>query len=48
VTGHGVFTIKSFRQQDFLLEYRGMLLDGAEADSNSFAYFFQSGNHKMW
>lgn len=55
--GHGVFATKEFLAGDFLLEYKGEVIDNAEgerrlskaAKHESFIYFFEtSGRQNMW
>jgi len=55
-TGCGVFATKSFWSGDFILEYRGELIEGIEGDQRyengqqgSFLYFFEvEGRKRMW
>jgi len=55
-SGCGVFATCEFAKTEFLLEYRGELIDGDEGEkryksgeSGTFLYFFEvEGRKKMW
>ncbi len=54
VSGRGVFATKRFEKGDFLLQYSGEILSGAEGDareevhSSGFRYFFKYNEVRMW
>lgn len=56
-TGKGIFTAKDFKKGDFLLEYRGDLLEYSEAkekekqyneDDGSFMFYFRYYEVSKW
>lgn len=47
IIGYGVYATRDFASGDFLLDYRGKLLDPAESDmlpDQTYVYFFQAGS----
>lgn len=49
MTGRGVFAAKTFRTGDFILEYRGYLLEKQPNEAtDSYLYEFQHNGKRMW
>lgn len=50
ITGHGIFTIKTFSKGDFLLEYTGERLesDDVSEERSRFIYGFKYNGKKIW